>query len=73
LTPGGKGLADYEALAVTLACDPGRLAAVKARLAANRDRTALFDIESFTRQIETAYLAMWDCHTTQVEFRPPFR
>ena len=53
-------LADYEALALALAHNPDRLAALKARLVANRDGSALFDIESFTRQIEAAYQAMWD-------------
>ena len=55
-------VADYEALAVALARDPVRLASMKARLAANRDGSALFDIERFTRQIEAAYEAMWERH-----------
>jgi predicted O-linked N-acetylglucosamine transferase (SPINDLY family) len=55
-------LAEYEGLAVALANDPHRLAALKARLRANRDASALFDIESYTRQIEAAYLAMWERH-----------
>ena len=54
--------ADFEALAVALARDPARMAALKAQLSANRDGSALFDIESFTRQIEAAYETMWERH-----------
>ena len=52
------GMADYETLALALARDPARLAALKTRLSQNRDSSALFDIQAFTRQIEAAYLAM---------------
>ena len=54
--------ADYEALALALARDPARLTALKMRLSVNRDGSALFDIEGFTRQIEAAYRTMWDRH-----------
>jgi predicted O-linked N-acetylglucosamine transferase (SPINDLY family) len=53
-----ESLADYEALALKLARDPALLAAVKAKLAANRDRCALFDTARFARHIEAAYLTM---------------
>jgi protein O-GlcNAc transferase len=43
---------DYEALALALAHDPGRLKALRQALAANR---ALFDTARFTRDMETAY------------------
>jgi predicted O-linked N-acetylglucosamine transferase (SPINDLY family) len=49
---------DYQRLAVGLATDPGRLAAIRAKLAANRLTTPLFDTARFTRQIEAAYTAM---------------
>jgi predicted O-linked N-acetylglucosamine transferase (SPINDLY family) len=62
--------AAYEALAVALAHDPVRLADLKARLAANRDGSALFDIERFTRQIEEAYEAMWERHIGTTRFSP---
>ena len=52
-------LADYEATARALAHDPTRLAALKARLARNRETCPLFDTERFTRQIEAAYTVMW--------------
>jgi predicted O-linked N-acetylglucosamine transferase (SPINDLY family) len=54
-----SSLADYEALALQLARDPARLAAIKARLAATRASTALCDADSFTRNLEAIYTAMW--------------
>ena len=50
----------YERLALDLATDPVRLAGVKAKLAANRLITPLFDSEAFTRDIESAYDLMYD-------------
>lgn len=47
--------ADYEALALALARDPARLAALRARLAANRRTTALFDTVAQARAIEAVY------------------
>jgi predicted O-linked N-acetylglucosamine transferase (SPINDLY family) len=52
-------LEDYEALALKLARDPGLLASIKAKLAANRLTTPLFDTERYTRQLEAAYTKMW--------------
>lgn len=46
---------DYEQLALGLATDPERLAGIKAKLAANRLTTPLFDTKRFTRNIEQAY------------------
>jgi predicted O-linked N-acetylglucosamine transferase (SPINDLY family) len=58
----------YERLALELATDPDRLAAIKAKLAANRLTTPLFDSERFARHIERAYeLAFQRC----VEGLPP--
>ena len=54
-----SSLADYEALAVQLARDPTRLAALRGRLARNRTTFPLFDTKRFTRHIEAAYTAMW--------------
>jgi predicted O-linked N-acetylglucosamine transferase (SPINDLY family) len=48
-------MARYEELAVELANDAGRLATVKAKLAANRLRAPLFDTPQFTRQLEAGY------------------
>lgn len=49
---------EYEALALALARDPARLAAIRARLIANRATAPLFDIDRFTRNIESAYVTM---------------
>lgn len=51
-------LADYEALALSLARDPERIAALKAHLANVRTTAPLFDAELYTRGIEKAYLRM---------------
>jgi predicted O-linked N-acetylglucosamine transferase (SPINDLY family) len=61
-------LADYEALALRLARNPVLLAAVKAKLARNRDSCALFDTKGFTRHIEAAYATMWQSYMAG---RPP--
>ncbi|HEY6334478.1 MAG TPA: hypothetical protein VI113_01215 [Alphaproteobacteria bacterium] len=49
---------DYAALAVALATSPQRLTRLKETLARQRDTAALFDIERFTRTLETGYAAM---------------
>jgi predicted O-linked N-acetylglucosamine transferase (SPINDLY family) len=49
----------YEALALRLANAPGALAAIKAKLAQNRENCPLFDTARFTRNLESAYLSMW--------------
>jgi len=48
----------YEALAAELACDPPRMAAIKAKLQHNRSTQPLFNTGLFTRHIEAAYVAM---------------
>ena len=53
-------LADYEALALRLAREPEALSAVKSKLAANRDTTALFDARRFTRGMEQAFATMYE-------------
>jgi protein O-GlcNAc transferase len=52
-------LADYEALALELARDEDRLAAIRAKLAQNRENFPLFDTDRFCRHIESAYETMW--------------
>lgn len=52
-------LADYEAAALALARDAGRLAALKSQLVKNRDSAPLFDTAGFTRDLEAALLDMW--------------
>ena len=51
-------MADYEETAVALAGDPAALAAIRARLAANRLTSTLFDSERYTRHYEAALTAM---------------
>jgi protein O-GlcNAc transferase len=57
-------LADYEALALTLAGDRTRRAQTRARLAANHLTTPLFDMARFTLALDDLLLAAW-------ENRPP--
>ncbi len=52
-------LTEYEALALALARDPGRLAALRATLQGNRETQPLFDTRRLTRNLETAYATMW--------------
>ncbi|MBP0650396.1 hypothetical protein J8J40_25445, partial [Mycobacterium tuberculosis] len=46
---------DYENLAVALAKDPARLAALKSRIAAARATSPLFDATQTARHLERAY------------------
>jgi protein O-GlcNAc transferase len=55
-----RGLDEYDRLALGLATEPARLAALKARLAANREHFPLFDVERLARHIEHAYDLMWE-------------
>jgi predicted O-linked N-acetylglucosamine transferase (SPINDLY family) len=52
-------LDDYEALALNLALDSGRLHEVREKLMRNRLSCALFDTERYRRDIESAYVTMW--------------
>ncbi len=51
---------DYEALALALARDPARLAALRQKLADKRLNAPLFDAARFTRHLEQAYATMMD-------------
>src|SRR5262249_19594976 len=59
-----SNMADYEALALTLAGDPARLRNIKAKLARNRETDPLFDTDRFRRGIEAAYTKMWEIWQT---------
>ena len=50
----------YRALAIELASDPQKLAAIKHKLASNRLAKPLFDTRRLTRRIEAAYTKMCD-------------
>lgn len=54
-----QSLQQYEETALRLAREPSMLAAFKAKLAHNRDTCALFDTSRFVRNLESAYIAMW--------------
>ena len=50
----------YEQMAIDLATNPEKLAAIKHKLAENRLTTPLFDTKLFTKHIEAAYAAMYE-------------
>jgi len=55
-----RSLEEYEALALKLARDRDALAAIRDKIARNRDTHALFDTARFTRNLEAAYVSMWE-------------
>ncbi len=54
-----QSLPEYEELGVALAREPERLAAIRTRLARNRDTEPLLDTARYTRDLKSAYIAMW--------------
>jgi len=52
--------AQYELLAIELANNPDRLLDIKARLQQNRLTAPLFDTDLYTRNLEAAYMAMYE-------------
>lgn len=55
-------LENYYELALKLANNPQELARIKDKLAANRLTTPLFDVHSYTRNLESLFEAMWQTH-----------
>jgi protein O-GlcNAc transferase len=55
-------LGSYEALALALAREPQRLAALRRHLEAVRLTAPLFDIDRTRREIEQAYERVWEIH-----------
>jgi protein O-GlcNAc transferase len=53
---------EYQRLAYRLATQPAELAALRAKLAANRDTAPLFDPTRLTRHLERGYELMWQHH-----------
>jgi len=53
---------DYEALALKLAREPETLAALRQKIAVQRDRCPLFDTDRFRRHMEAAYVTMYERH-----------
>jgi len=58
-------MAEYEALAVSLVTDRPRLAALKAKLAANRERSPLFDTNRFCKNLEDTLMTLHHARDTQ--------
>jgi predicted O-linked N-acetylglucosamine transferase (SPINDLY family) len=52
-------LPEYEKLAIALAQDPARLAAIREKLKRNRFTEPLFDTPRYTRNLESAYIGMY--------------
>jgi protein O-GlcNAc transferase len=55
-----RSLDEYEALALKLATDPMLIASIRQKLDAGRKTSPLFDTDRLRRQIEHAYMTMWD-------------
>lgn len=51
---------DYEQLALDLATNPEKLGSVRDKLSVNRDTEPLFNSETFTRHIESGYVAAYE-------------
>ena len=58
-------LDEYESLALRLASEPRELEEKRQALARNREVRPLFDTGRFRRQIEAAYVEMWERHQRQ--------
>ncbi|GAA4258151.1 tetratricopeptide repeat protein [Azospirillum formosense] len=65
-----RSLVEYEGTALRLARDPAGIARLKARLAVERDRAALFDTDRIARALERAYATMWDVQAAGEPPRP---
>jgi predicted O-linked N-acetylglucosamine transferase (SPINDLY family) len=53
-----RSLGDYEAQAVKLATQPAELKSIRQRLIEQRERSPLFDMAGFVRNLEKAFLQM---------------
>ncbi|MGB6536393.1 MAG: hypothetical protein WBF58_10580, partial [Xanthobacteraceae bacterium] len=63
-----ESLADYEAVALKIATEPEFCASLKQKLARNRETYPLFDTAGSARDIENAYVTMWQACQDR---RPP--
>tara|TARA_B110000027_G_scaffold110253_1_gene118087 strand:- start:9191 stop:12037 length:2847 start_codon:yes stop_codon:yes gene_type:complete len=59
---------DYEALALSLAIDPQKLTMIKNKLSVKRKSATLFDTETYTKNLEKAYIK---AHKLFVDGLPP--
>jgi predicted O-linked N-acetylglucosamine transferase (SPINDLY family) len=58
---------DYEALAIELATDPHKLPDIKLKLAKNCLTTPLFDTPLFTKNLETAFIKMYERYQNDLQ------
>ena len=58
---------EYEALAIELAMNPQKLTIIKLKLANNRLATPLFDTPRFTKNLEAAYIKMYERYHADLE------
>ena len=58
---------EYEALAIDLALSPNKLADIKLKLAKNRLTAPLFDTPLFTKNLESAYIKMYERYHANLE------
>jgi protein O-GlcNAc transferase len=65
-----NSMAEYEARALELATNPEKLTQLKQKLAQNLPTSALFDIKSYTRDLEEAYSRMWETYKTDKPIAP---
>lgn len=62
-----KTIAEYKDLAITIARDKDKLAALKKKLNTNLKTSKLYDRSLFTQQIETAYKITWERYKKGLE------
>ena len=53
---------EYESLAIELATDPAKLKIIKDKLASNLSTAPLYNTKLFTKNLESAYLTMYERH-----------
>lgn len=58
---------EFEAFTISLATQPYKIESIKQKLANNRLTTPLFDIEYFTKHIESAYTQMYERYQAGLE------
>jgi predicted O-linked N-acetylglucosamine transferase (SPINDLY family) len=57
-----QSVAEYEAMARNFAAAPALLSKIREKLRRNRESCALFDTVRMTRNLEAAYVKMWQSH-----------
>jgi len=62
-----KTQGEYEALAIDLAINPKKLAEIKLKLANNKFTNPLFDTPLFTKNLEAAYIKMYEQYQANLE------